>query len=96
MAMLPIVYSMSRGQASAIPLDGEQEIAPLVAALEPLDHRYPAPAQHPPHLAAPPDPQLVGEDDAGVARHARPDERGSHEEIVFLNSEVKRCSAVGR
>src|SRR3954447_5573614 len=26
MAMLPIVYSMSRGQVSAIPLDGEQEV----------------------------------------------------------------------
>jgi hypothetical protein len=36
MAMLPIVYSMSRGHVSSIPLDGEQEIELLLTLAQAL------------------------------------------------------------
>jgi hypothetical protein len=59
-------------------VDGQQQVGPLVLELEALRHVHPAPGEHPAHLAAQAQPQLVGIRHAGVARHAGPDERGPH------------------
>ena len=93
----PTAFEPVPTQCTGTGIDGQQQIRPLVLEWEPLGDRNPAWREHPPHLAAQAEPQLVGEQHAGVARHAGLDECGRHPPCFHASCAARFVgSATGR